>query len=65
MTPTQQDWDRYYEDLAAHEERVKREEPDIENYPTEKAYLAAVSEWEIMRSCDAPNKPGYFRANND
>jgi len=28
-------------------------------------YRKAKSEWEMMRSCDGPNKPGYFRANND
>ena len=28
-------------------------------------YKIALSEWEMMRSCDAPNKPGYYRANND
>jgi hypothetical protein len=28
-------------------------------------YWQALSSWEMMRSCDAPNKPGYYRANND
>lgn len=28
-------------------------------------YQAAKRRWEMMASCDAPNKPGYYRANND
>lgn len=27
--------------------------------------LKEYSQWEMMRSCDAPNRPGYYRANND
>lgn len=29
------------------------------------AYQKKLSAWEMMRSCDAPNEPGYYRANND
>lgn len=28
-------------------------------------YQKALAEWKMMCSCDAPNKPGYYRANND
>ncbi len=28
-------------------------------------YKKDLSEWQMKRSCDAPNKPGYYRANND
>jgi hypothetical protein len=31
----------------------------------EEAYKKALSEWDMKRSCDAPNPPGYYRANND
>lgn len=31
----------------------------------ESAYGKALSEWQMKRSCDAPNPPGYTRANND
>lgn len=30
-----------------------------------KQYERNLSEWQMARSCDAPNKPGYYRANND
>lgn len=81
---TKEQWDRYYEDLKRHEERVEREKPmEVPVYfthyrPTPKfpshaetameairIYKIAMAEWEMMRSCDAPNKPGYYRANND
>jgi hypothetical protein len=62
---TEQQWFDYHEKVSRHEERVVREMPDPENYPTEKSYDSAVSEWKMMRSCDAPDQPGYYRANND
>lgn len=31
----------------------------------EEAYRRAVSQWDMSKSMDAPNKPGYYRANND
>ena len=62
---TEAQWKQYEAELREHEERVERERPDPENYPSEAAYMSAVSEWKMMRSCDAPNEPGYYRANND
>lgn len=78
---TQEEWDRYYEDLKRHQERVRHERPSPEKYGYESsglenqggwtieggedAYKKALSEWQMMRSCDAPNKPGYYRASND
>lgn len=78
---TASQWDRYEIDLKAHEERVKRLQPDPAKFGFEanelesqggwtieggeQAFRKAVSEWEMMRSMDAPNVPGYFRANND
>jgi len=86
LTPgtTIEQWERYYEDLKAHEARVERDKPrepqwhDYKNVTPMNEhiyeqnfrnkmddYKKALSEWEMMRSCDAPNKPGYYRANND
>ena len=81
---TIEQWDRYYADLKAHEERCEREKPTpippyfthyipTPNWPehaetrqnAERIYNQALSQWEMMCSCDAPNKPGYYRANND
>ena len=53
---TQEQWDRYELDMKAHEDFCAREKP------TDPEKLGA---WEMMRFCDAPNKPGYYRANND
>lgn len=64
-----QQWDQYEIDLKAHKERCGRERPRPEDFNDlnggEAAYNAAYQEWEKMRFCDAPNKPGYYRANND
>lgn len=72
---TQAQWDQYEIDKAKHEERVKREkplEPEATLYLSFEEYQEAMtdyrkkySEWQMMSSCDAPNKPGYYRANND
>ena len=62
---TKEQWEQYYEALKVHYERVKRERPDLKKFLSNEAYTAAYSEWQMMSSCDAPNKPGYYRANND
>lgn len=78
---TQEQWDAYYKAVEKHEARCERTVPLASKYgyePTgleseggwtieggEDAYHKAVSEWRMMRSCDAPNEPGYYRANND
>jgi len=62
---TIEQWERYYEDLKRHEERCKREKPTEHDYDLESDFNSAFSEWQMMCSCDAPNKPGYYRANND
>lgn len=72
---TKEQWDRYYSDLKSHEdycESIKPKKEDygyIKNMPPdpdgERKYESALSEWHMKLSCDAPNKPGYYRANND
>lgn len=62
---TKEQWDAYERELKAHEERVKREEPVRNNFSAAFDYECALAEWERMRSMDAPNEPGYYRANND
>lgn len=62
---TIEQWERYYEDLKQHEARCEREKPSKYDFDLQSDYDRAYSEWQMMRSCDAPNKPGYYRANND
>lgn len=66
---TVEQWERYYEDLKRHEDICKREKPHPEDFNDlnggEAAYTSAHNKWLMMWSCDAPNKPGYYRANND
>jgi hypothetical protein len=58
---TQEDWDEYERRLKAfneHMESIRPKEDDPE-------YSKKLAEWHMACSCDAPNKPGYYRANND
>lgn len=48
------EWRRYYSDCDRHLE-----------YMLSKKGKVSEGEWEMAFSCDAPNKPGYYRANND
>lgn len=63
---TLQEYENEKKKFDAYIESIK---PDISKYPStfEGAikYEAAYRAWEMTRSCDAPNKPGYDRANND
>lgn len=65
MKTTWQAWDRYAASLKQHEEHYANTEPRRENYETEYEYDQAHSKWNMGLHMDAPNKPGYYRANND
>lgn len=66
---TTEQLERYGLDLLSHEQRCENERPRPDEFNDlnggEAAYIAAYRAWEMVRSCDAPNKPGYYRANND
>lgn len=72
---TLEQWERYAKDMEAHEARVKREKPtqpeptlylSFEKYQEAMTdYRKKYNEWLMMSSMDEPNKPGYYRANND
>lgn len=72
---TPEQWERYYADLKSHEQHMdakKPKEPNPLDYPDEGLFMRAMaayrtekSQWDMAYSCDAPNKPGYYRANND
>ncbi len=61
----QYEWECYME-----QKKPKKEDYGyINNMPPdedgERAYETAMSDWHMEFFCDAPNKPGYYRANND
>jgi len=72
---TKEQWDRYESDCAEFEARMRLIEPKKKDYgfdnkmwpdfESEKAFNEAYSEWHKSYFMDAPNKPGYYRANND
>jgi hypothetical protein len=68
------EWQQYYKDLKEFQESMYTKEPKREQFgwnngwhseEQERDYHKAYSEWDMALSCDAPNKPGYYRANND
>jgi len=62
---TQAQWDRYEIAVKEHEASCEKRKPMQIEYPTFTDYIAAVNKWKFESLCDAPNEPGYFRANND
>lgn len=71
---TTEQWDRYYIDQKEHEahcERFKPQKEDMEFVDSttgafrQDKFDSAMSEWHRKLHMDAPNKPGYYRANND
>jgi len=66
--------EEYYKELSAHENNMRDIEPKKEQFgfnngwpdqESERVFDAAYSEWHKKLFMDAPNKPGYYRANND
>lgn len=57
--------DKYEKDLKDHQDYCAKIKPKRESYLTEQAFNTDMSEWDRKVSMDAPNKPGYYRANND
>ena len=78
---TKEQWDNYEIRKAEHDAYCERTMPLASQFGYEpngiesqggwtieggeEAYHNAVSQWKMMRSMDAPNEPGYYRANND
>lgn len=56
---TKEQWDRYEKEAAEFEKKMRAIEPPREEMPE------LWNEWLRSYSMDAPNKPGYYRANND
>ena len=65
MEITQEQLDAYNIAVKKHEAYCEKMKPLRENYITEQAFQIDTNEWSKIVSMDAPNKPGYYRANND
>ncbi len=71
---TKEQWDRYNQEMIDHETRMREKEPKKFDYgfthgwpdrESEQKFDKAYSEWHQAYFMDMPNKPGYYRANND
>jgi len=71
LTPgtTEEQWEIYYAELKEHEERYTERKPKSlgvgASPEQEQDYRHRLNDWERGYFMDAPNKPGYYRANND
>jgi hypothetical protein len=75
---TQEQWERYEAELAAHNQYIDRYRFFLnricnhlewkekgKSWTPDEIRKLMTSEIDMSESCDAPNKPGYYRANND
>jgi hypothetical protein len=68
---TKEQWDRYNAEMAKHTAYMEANKPIRQKYADEfgevddDAYNAALNRWRLEGLMDAPNEPGYYRANND
>jgi hypothetical protein len=58
-------WENYFAQKASFEKMMNEIKPTRENFATDEEFQAQMREWKQSLSMDAPNEPGYFRANND
>lgn len=65
MENTSPEWQKYYADLKAHQDHCEKTKPKRKDYRSDDEFTRAQHEWDMKFFCDAPNKPGYYRANND
>lgn len=72
------DWREYADRMRHHEFNIGRERFYLDHFCNLLEQFAAKKQWtaeeirarlkseiDMANHCDAPNKPGYFRANND
>ena len=57
--------DQWRKDVEEFEKRMEEKKPDREDFQTDEEFGKAMAEWRMALFCDRPNKPGYYRANND
>ena len=66
--PTKEELDAYEIELKKWYEYCESIKPDktlIKYSLDPEWYCKDMAAWHMKRSCDAPNRPGYYRANND
>ena len=57
--------DQYEKALKEFEDRMENEKPYPQDYDSTEEYRKEYDAWLMACSCDRPNRPGYYRANND
>jgi hypothetical protein len=55
----------YEEEKSNWDKRMDEIKPKREDFESVEEYTKAYNAWHMMKFMDAPNPPGYYRANND
>jgi hypothetical protein len=58
-------WQEYYKALQQFFDRMEEKKPNRKQFADDSEFSNAFAEWSMSLSCDRPNPPGYYRANND
>ncbi len=62
---TRDQWVQWATQQVNHEDYCAKVRPKKEAFTSDEEYDSEMMEWHRKVSCDAPNKPGYYRSNND
>jgi hypothetical protein len=55
----------YEKELEFHVQLYNQRKPKREDYTSDVAWHTAFNQWSMDEAMNRPNKPGYYRANND
>jgi len=58
-------WQQYNAEAKKHYEKYALLKPMRAEFQSQAEYETALSKWSQDEAMSAPNKPGYWRANND
>lgn len=62
---TDEQWAQYEEALRMFDKSMQNNKPRAENFKDSEEFERQLNAWQRVYFMDAPNKPGYYRANND
>jgi len=62
---SQERMDAYEIELNEFIKMMNARKPDPKDYTDAARFKSDMSAWDMAYSCDMPNRPGYYRANND
>ena len=62
---TEEQWIHYLKACEDFSDRMNQSRPVLSDFKDTDSFETAIRRWNESLSMDAPNEPGYYRANND